>query len=341
MLTGIGSQKVSTCGLSFLCAPSLRLVGCMLHQYQPKDAARCLASRRVIFAGDSVTRTLYFQLVHLVDPKLPNAVPQDGQKHGNHSFVTDSNITLDFIWDPFLNTSSTLTLINSKEERVGSADSQPPALLVLGSGLWYLRYANSSGGLPAWEAMVQSHIETMSAARIKPANEMVFLPVEDIVTSKLSPERYDTMHSSDVDAMNSDLYHRIKPLYTQSFWSSVGTSTAVPVRFPLVFNKLLEDFETEDGLHFSESVIRTQANILLNLRCNNEFPKNPPMDKTCCRAYPWPSSIQLIILTAIATYTIISSLRLCKRATSSSFTSIVASQSTQVFRPLERATCQG
>lgn len=283
----------------------------MLHQYQPKDAARCLASRRVVFAGDSVTRTLYFQLVHLVDPKLPSAPSEDDRKHADHSFVTDSNIILDFIWDPFLNTSSTLALVHPKEERVGNMSLQSPALLVLGSGLWYLRYANSSGGLPAWEAMVQSHVGTISVARIKPADEIVFLPVEDIVTSKLSPERYNTMHSSDIDAMNSDLYHRIKPSYTRSFWSSIGSTLTVPVRFPLVFNKLLGDSLTEDGLHFSDPVVRIQANILLNLRCNNEFPKTPPMDKTCCRAYPWPSSIQLIFLIAIATYTAISSFQLC------------------------------
>ncbi|KAL4069678.1 10 TM acyl transferase domain found in Cas1p-domain-containing protein [Scleroderma yunnanense] len=282
--------------------------GCMLHQYQPKDASRCLASRRVVFAGDSVTRTLYFQLVHLLDPKLPGAPPQDNQKHSDHSFVTSTDITLDFIWDPFLNTTSVLTLINPKE---GTPGVSSPALLVLGSGLWYLRYANSSGSLPAWEAMVQSHIDAITTAPIKPAEEVVFLPVEDVVTSKLSPERYNTMHSSDIDAMNSDLYHRIKPSYTSSFWSSLGPTAAVPVRFPLVFNKLLGDSLTEDGLHFSSSVIQIQANILLNLRCNNGFPPTAPMDKTCCRAYPWPSPIQFIVLTVIVTSTVISLCRLC------------------------------
>ncbi|KAG6334043.1 hypothetical protein ID866_5046 [Astraeus odoratus] len=265
---------------------------------------------RVVFVGDSVTRTLYFQFIHLVDPRLPNAPTDDGQKHADYSFDTESSTTLDFIWDPFLNTSSTLALIDPQDRRAGNLQ-QPPALLVLGSGLWYLRYADTSGGLPAWEAMVEAHIDAISTARVKIADRVVFLPVEDVVTSKLSPDRHNTMHSSDIDAMNSDLYHRIKPSYTDSLWQFVEPSAEMPVSLPLVFNKLLDDSLTEDGLHFSNSVVQVQANILLNLRCNNDLSVTPPMDKTCCRAYPWPSGMQLVILTVIAVYTGISVSRLC------------------------------
>ncbi|KAI6047704.1 10 TM acyl transferase domain found in Cas1p-domain-containing protein [Pisolithus marmoratus] len=283
--------------------------GCMLHSYKPADASRCLASRRVVFVGDSVTRTLYFQFVHIIDPKLPTAPPQDDRKHTDFSLSADSNVTLDFIWDPFLNTSSLQALISP--QYTGNLSPQVPALLVVGSGLWYLRYANASGGLPAWEAMVNEHITTISAAPVKPAEEIVFLPVEDVVASKLSPERYNTMHTPDIDAMNSDLYHRIRSSYADSLWQFSGTIEAVPVSFPLVFNQMLDDSQTEDGLHFSDTVIKTQANILLNLRCNNEWPSIPPMDKTCCRAYPWPSAIQFIVLTIIVAWTCIS-VRLCR-----------------------------
>ncbi|KAI6108401.1 10 TM acyl transferase domain found in Cas1p-domain-containing protein [Pisolithus croceorrhizus] len=280
--------------------------GCMLHSYKAADASRCLASRRVVFVGDSVTRTLYFQFVHIVDPKLPTAPPQDDRKHTDFSLAADSNVTLDFIWDPFLNTSSTLALINPRDHYVGSSSPQLPALLVVGSGLWYLRYADTSGGLPAWEAMVNEHITAISAGPVKPADTTVFLPVEDVVASKLSPERYNTMRSPDIDAMNSDLYHRIRPSYTGSLLQFSETTEVAPVSFPLVFNQMLDDSQTEDGLHFSDSMIKTQANILLNLRCNNEWPKIPPMDKTCCRGYPWPSAMQFIVLIVIAVWTSIS-----------------------------------
>ncbi|KAF8846304.1 Cas1p-domain-containing protein [Paxillus ammoniavirescens] len=274
--------------------------GCMLHSYQAKDASQCLASRRVVFVGDSVTRTLYFQFIHTIDPTLPKETPNDGAKHADHSYVSGSQIKLDFFWDPFLNTTSSLALINPSVQHSGdAAHSERPALLVLGAGLWYLRYANTSGGLPVWEANVEACIEAIAGARIKPADKVVFLPIEEVVSSKLSPERLDTIHSSDIDAMNSDLYHRIKPSPTTSLLHIFDSTSSGPVSLPLVFNTMLDDSRTQDGLHFADTVVKAQANILLNLRCNDEWPKKFPMDKTCCRRYPWPSPVHLIVLASV------------------------------------------
>ncbi|KAH7883510.1 10 TM acyl transferase domain found in Cas1p-domain-containing protein [Phlebopus sp. FC_14] len=278
--------------------------GCMLHSYQPKDISHCLASRRVVFIGDSVARKLYFEFVHLVDHKLPNAPPDDEQKHSDHSFISVSQTKLDFVWDPFLNSSTTVALTSSSKQH--SADprtSERPALLAFGSGLWYLRYADASGGLPAWEANIETIIKAISEVYDKLADQVIFLPVEEVVPSKLTQERLDTMHSSDIDAMNADLYQRIKP---SPFFDTIP---AVPLSLPLVFNKMLDDSQTEDGLHFVDSVVRAQANILLNLRCNNEWPKTFPMDKTCCRSYPWPSPMHLVVIAGIALFTF---LALCR-----------------------------
>lgn len=109
----------------------------MLHTYQSKDTALCLASRRVVFIGDSVTRSLYFHFMHVVDPKLPFTPPDDDHKHSNYSFTSDSATALDFFWDPYLNTSNTLSLVHGHLPSLGVDDR--PAMLVLGSGLWYLR----------------------------------------------------------------------------------------------------------------------------------------------------------------------------------------------------------
>lgn len=274
------------------------MIGCMLYSYQPKDASRCLESSRVVFVGDSVTRTLFFQFIHTVDHTLPKELPDDGTKHSDHSFVSGSQIKLDFLWDPFLNTTSTLALINPSKHLV-DGHSERLALLVLGSGLWYLRYADTSGGLSAWEANIEAHIEAINGARNKPADKVVFLPVEETVPSKLSPERLNTMHSSDIDAMNSDLYHRIKPS-TNSSWSQLlGSTSSEHISIPSVFNKMLDESQTQDGLHFTEAIVKVQANILLNLRCNNEWPRTFPMDKTCCRMYPWPGPVQTVVLASL------------------------------------------
>ncbi|KAH7910888.1 10 TM acyl transferase domain found in Cas1p-domain-containing protein [Hygrophoropsis aurantiaca] len=273
--------------------------GCMQHIYQPKDVATCLASRQAVFIGDSITRKLYFQFAHIVDPKLPTAPPDDDLKHSDHYLLSASGTKIDFIWDPYLNASNTHAFFDSSSINntlAGTSSVDRPALLVVGSGLWYLRYADISGGLPAWESNVESLLNTVSAARVKAADEIVFLPVEEVVPSKLTPERRDTMHSADIDAMNSDLYHRITLPSNDPLSLFAGDTQSMPVSLPLIFNSMLDESQTEDGLHFSDAVVKAQANLLLNLRCNNAWPKKFPFDKTCCREYPLPFAGQLLIL---------------------------------------------
>ncbi|OCH94755.1 Cas1p-domain-containing protein [Obba rivulosa] len=277
--------------------------GCMLHAYQPKDAATCMRARRVVFVGDSVTRQLFFQFAHAVDPGLPTAPPDDEHKHIDYTFNTDAGIQLMFYWDPYLNTSHTQGLISPSGVFGDSPEtsSDRPALLVLGAGLWYIRYEDS-GGLPAWEAKMESTLNTLARALILPADTVVVLPIEDVVPSKLSRERASTMHASDIDAMNSDLNHRIRPPASRdpfTFFSLPAShGEPIPVALPLVFNQMLDPSQTEDGLHFSDTLVKAQANILLNLRCNDVLPKTFPIDKTCCRSYPHPTPLHAVVLAA-------------------------------------------
>ena len=264
--------------------------GCMLNAYTPKDTSTCFGSRQVVFVGDSVTRQLFFQFAHIVDPKLPDAPLDDDHKHSNYTLDAENKVKLSFYWDPYMNSSYSQLIHPTGTDRAPSLDSDRPALLVLGTGLWYLRYKDS-GGLPAWGARVKAVMETIKNATPPLADEIVLLPVEEPVVSKLSPERADTIRISDVDAMNSDLFHRIYPSE-----DSLLPTTPHSISLPLVLNRMLDDSQTTDGLHFSSLVIRAQANLLLNFRCNNALPKKYPMDKTCCRSYPSPSLLHLLVI---------------------------------------------
>jgi hypothetical protein len=262
--------------------------GCTLHKYEEKEASACFRSKELKFIGDSVTRKLFFQVVQILDRSLPSGPPNNAGKHANHRFRTTSGTDLIFTWDPFLNSSYTESAL-LKSDTTQSLRS--PAMLVLGSGLWYLRHF-SSRGVPAWESRIK-HIFHSLTINPKPADEVVILPVEHIISSKFTPERASTMHPSDIDAMNSDLYHRINPPSDDvkySFTHSVAPS------LPLVFNQMVDESLTEDGLHYSDTVIKAQANILFNLQCNNKLPKTFPFNKTCCNRYPWPSAIHLTVL---------------------------------------------
>lgn len=270
-----------------------------MYQYKPKDLSTCLQSRRVVFIGDSVTRQLYFQFAHIVDKSLPSGPPDDEHKHADYTYTSSSGVQMSFYWDPFLNTTHAHALLHPSS-RV--PPSEELAMLVLGSGLWYLRYSNS-GGLPEWEAKMEATLAAISQAPYPLANTIVVLPIENVVPSKLSRDRATSMQSSDIDAMNSDLLHRIQPPALRDPFSflpiPLGRPKGLPVALPRVLNQMLHSSQTEDGLHFSDLVVGMQAQVLLNLRCNEEMPKTFPMDKTCCRAYPTAAPLHLLVLAGI------------------------------------------
>ena len=262
----------------------------MLNAYTPKATSTCFGSRQVVFVGDSVTRQLFFQFANIIDPKLPDAPPDDDHKHSNYTLDAENKVKLSFYWDPYMNSSYSQLVHPTGTDRAPALDSDRPALLVLGTGLWYLRYEDS-GGLPAWEARIEAVIETIKSAKPPLADEIILLPVEEPVISKLSPDRAKTIRISDVDAMNSDLFHRIHPPQESFFPITPHT-----ISLPLVLNRMLDDSQTTDGLHFSSLVVKAQANLLLNFRCNDVLPKKYPMDKTCCRSYPSPSLLHLFVI---------------------------------------------
>ena len=265
----------------------------MLNTYTPQDTSTCFRSRQAVFIGDSVTRQLFFQLANIVDPKLPDAPPDDDQKHSNYTLDAENGVKLSFYWDPYMNSSYAQLVHPTGTDRAPSLDSDRPALLVLGTGLWYLRYPDS-GGLPAWEARVEAVIETIGNAKPPLSDQIIVLPIEEPVISKLSPERARTIRMSDVEAMNSDLFHRIYPPHDS--FSTTPPRSPNRVSFPSVLNQMLDDSQTTDGLHFSSSIVKAQANLLLNFRCNDALPKKFPLDKTCCRGYPGPSLLHLFVI---------------------------------------------
>ncbi|KAJ3572525.1 hypothetical protein NP233_g3032 [Leucocoprinus birnbaumii] len=271
--------------------------GCMLHSYTSQDSAQCLKSQNVIFVGDSVTRQLFFQFANILDRRLPLAPTNKNEKHADHVLQASTGTQLTFYWDPYLNDTRTADLLTTTSHDV-PMDLNRPALLVLGSGLWYLRHADETGGVSGWQSNTARHVSAITRQPVWPADLTVMLPVERVVPSKLTPERALTMHPSDIDAMNSDLYHRVYQGGNglDRAWLSGGPPGRGPIALPRVFNEMLDASQTDDGLHFSDKVLRAQANVLLNLRCNDALPKKYPFNKTCCNRYPVPSPVHALLL---------------------------------------------
>jgi N-acetylneuraminate 9-O-acetyltransferase len=280
--------RISDCAHSYA-------AGCMIHSYTSSDAENCFGPHGAVFIGDSVTRKLFFQFANILDPKLPSTAPDYDTKHADHLLRSSTGIELSFYWDPFLNSSHADAIISG----IPLSRVNRPAVLVMGSGHWYLRYSATSGGLPAWENKIKDLLDAITRSHSVLAEQIFFLPVVDVVESKLSPERAATMLGSDCDAMNSDLYHRIHASDTSYFNYPSSEKPAIPVTLPTVFNAMLDPSQTDDGLHFSDVIMRMQANVLFNSHCNDRLPKTFPLDKTCCRSYPRPNILHAVVLTAL------------------------------------------
>lgn len=165
---------------------------------------------------------------------------------------------------------------------------------MVGSGVWYLRHPNA-GGIPEWKDKMASLFAATSNHNKMIADQVVLIPVGNVVETLLSPERALTIRNEDIQEMNEHLDLMLR---------STSVTSRPTLAIPRVFNQLIKglDDETIDGLHFSDSINTVQASILYNLRCNDVAEKKFPFDKTCCSQYPIPNWIQVFLLLALLAY---------------------------------------
>ena len=267
--------------------------GCMLHTYKPKSVGQCLAGRSVVFIGDSITRVLFYGALRTMDP----SVTPDGQAKHSDRTLNIGGIEWRYVWDPFLNSTTWSEILSgnymsslppptgtSKEDL---SIKNRPALLVVGSGLWYLGLPT---GIDTWKMKID-HLFQISSPRMahkqaRIADEIVLLPVEYPAFEKLNQARKHKMHPNDVQQMNAYSLQKL------------NSSPSSPIAIPTVMNLISQEApsETEDGLHYSNKLTDIQARILFNLHCNDQLLKKFPLDKTCCFQYPPPNWIQIIFL---------------------------------------------
>ncbi|KAG0312534.1 hypothetical protein BGZ99_009453 [Dissophora globulifera] len=256
----------------------------MMRTFDTAHTTSCLGGSKIVVLGDSVARQLYYSLVKKI---LPNA-STEGDKHSDIFFRDiESGTTFEFYWDPVLNSTKAAELFTEPDTQlIGSEENPIPSIILVGTGLWYLRYPEWSGGMERWQQVMERLIQQMSNPRIAPLAQQLFIsPIPAVNSEKLSEERARKLFPEGINYMNSFLKE---------------ATADSPVSVPFAWNKMTETAanETHDGLHYAERVMTVEADILLNFVCNNKLPKVSPMDATCCYEYPsmrWFQALMLVI----------------------------------------------
>ncbi|KAI7899668.1 10 TM acyl transferase domain found in Cas1p-domain-containing protein [Cokeromyces recurvatus] len=255
--------------------------GCMSKTYGSSEMKSCLGHRRIIYIGDSIMREQYYAMTQFLHLKKPN---QEAIHANQQAYSKSENITIEMWWDPFLNTSRTLHLLQGKE-------SEKPSLLIMGSGVWYMRRLGSNY-LSGWKTAMDRIFDSVQVYKI--ADNLMLSPVEIVEYDLLIPERKATLTFDKITIMNNYLRERS---------SSLPEHLVTPLVVPFVWNKIVTSSrnQTLDGLHFKEPVTKAQAQLALNYRCNSDqrhlkstttSTLFSPLDTTCCSSYSRPAWYQ-------------------------------------------------
>ncbi|KAI0128456.1 10 TM acyl transferase domain found in Cas1p-domain-containing protein [Xylariales sp. AK1849] len=283
--------------------------GCRMREFSRDNFHDCLGGRRVVFAGDSTIRQIYWAAATRLDHERAHVAVLDvfveNTKHRD-IFFEANGVKLEFIWDPWLNSSRLATELARFQTQetfvdvgiVKSKDEESAALLILGSpGLWAARHGaddylnifkrgiddikthlNSSLD----DTLIAPTVDTRRNYDLAP-NQILLAPVQVPWYDSLSPGRADTITPERVDKMNGYLADFSPDERSHVMWT---------------YNRMTEGnwkaFE-ETGIHVVDRVAERKIDVALNARCNAPVGARYPHKQTCCMMYPHTNLLHLAL----------------------------------------------
>jgi hypothetical protein len=263
--------------------------GCLLHEYVKKDIIPCFQERRLLLIGDSTIRQIFWAIAR----RLGNERAREGMltksedhMHENIEFVSN-NVRLQFIWDPWLNSTSLSKELVQFERlslstvmNLGQLNGNSALVLIGVPGLWYAKYG-SDRYLEDFEKAISSIITTAPSARAEATidgypreNMLLFAPIQEPMYSLLSPSRAISVTPTKIDKMQETLRNVSTLSRAKVLWSYSLMTSDIP------------ELYDNTGLHVLETVADRKANVLLNLYCNPSTRKGSNLyDRSCCNAY--------------------------------------------------------
>ncbi|KAH8890717.1 Cas1p-domain-containing protein, partial [Thozetella sp. PMI_491] len=263
--------------------------GCLLHQYSSEDILACVEDKKIVFAGDSTVRQIYWATLRKMKGNYILA-----SKHESQS-LTFAETGIKFIWDPFLNSTDTYDeLKRYRDAKTGEGPQKgSPALILLGTGAWISRHFDMADGIEKYRDTIDnvsqytsfpsSLSSTLATSRSAEVGDQAFLqPVQVPIYDFLEGIRKETIIPGEVEAMNT--YLQDTSLRNNVLWSYLAMTGQEPL-----------DALEPTGFHCIDSIADAKADVLLNLRCNAKLDKlnGYPHDRTCCSNYKRRVDVQL------------------------------------------------
>lgn len=271
----------------------------MTRTYRAKDVSTCFPSQRLVFAGDSNVRDIFWAVAKKLDAHQVTRIMEamnetDDSKHSDINFSSKS-VELRFLWDPYINsTSLTRELVATQRRQMGHAGNHSitPSLLLIGAGSWFARYLGDS-----WQADYQNALARLFTLAAEPqqptrnvsfTDSIIFLPVQTPVFSRLSDAQWLSMTGTKLDTMNALLMDLSMKERATVLWSFIRMTRGYNATFQ------------RDGVHNNGQTNGQKADVLLNLLCNSHVSGTAdssfPHNKSCCGVDKTSSILQPVLL---------------------------------------------
>lgn len=248
----------------------------MTRGYSAKKAAKCLGNypeQHAVFIGDSTVREIFWATARALNQKGAADASTKAEKHADLEFKEGKSVVR-FIWDPFLNSSQASQYMSrSHASALGSSEGSAEGLVVVGSGLWFAKEDDNSVASFRDAIDALTHHLPLPEIGSKGSQRPMVIPVQPPFYEKLDKDHKPTMTPEKVDAMNEYLEevamsHNVN--YLSAFLSMVDDMPA-------------SAYEPK-GLHVMPQIADKQAEVILNLRCN-DHERQYTYDGTCCFEY--------------------------------------------------------
>ena len=279
----------------------------MLHNYGPKDLSSCLRHKKIVFVGDSTVRQTFWATARKLDRDGAIRDMMRARKHSDFTFERNQ-VVLEFVWDPFLNSSKLEHELAVLKDGRGVVNARGEfmvqrSMMIIGGGLWHARNFNDDYFDVFKENVdhIVEEAESLTKQHLIPPilreewkNPVLFVPVQVPSYERLSPARAFTLLPSKIQLMNDYL----RELSRDRGIEVLQSFNVMTENQPYTYG--------ESGLHVVENVADHRADIVMNMRCNNEKAMDRyPYGKTCCASSPSYNLLQLGLIACTVLFPVI------------------------------------